>query len=419
MSERIKIAILGAGGRGTGFAHIIKSLSHIAEVVAVAEPRDSYRNDIQKLFDLPNDRVFTDWRDFVALGKVCDAVIIATMDREHVDPAVACQKSGYHMMLEKPMAISLEDCRKIASAQKEHDVITAVCHSMRYVKGFAMVKDIVDSGKLGKIMTIDNLEQVAFWHQAHSFVRGNWGNEGRSAFMLLAKSCHDIDYISYLTGVKCRQVSSFGSLSHFSEKNAPQGSTDRCTDGCTVEATCPYSAIKAYVDNPDLDHWPASVCSYEHTPEAHMEAIKTGPYGRCVYRCDNDVVDHQVVAMQFEDDITATFTMTAFTQGGGRRLRIHGSAAELSYDESEITVRYFDSNNVENIKVGAEIGGHGGGDNRVIRSWVDAIRSNDPSLVLTDVHESLRTHSIVFAAEESRHKKQTIDMDEIYGAYYK
>ncbi len=416
MSERIKIALLGAGGRGSGFANTIKNLAHMAEIVAVAEPRDSYRNDIQQQFDLPPNRVFTDWRDFVALGKICDAVIIATMDQEHVGPAVACQKLGYHMMLEKPMAISLEDCRKIAEAQKEHGVITTVCHSMRYNKGFAMVKDILDSGKLGEIITIDQLEQVAFWHQAHSFVRGNWGNEGRSTFMLLAKSCHDIDYIAYLTGKSCQQISSFGGLAHFTTANAPEGSTERCTDGCSVETTCPYSAIKEYVNNANLNQWPANVCSHEHTREAHMEAIKTGPYGRCVYRCDNDVVDHQVVIMQFADNITATFTMTAFTQGGGRKLRVHGSAAELTYDESEITIKYFGSNNVERITVGAETGGHGGGDQRVINAWLQAIQANDANLVMTDVHESLRTHSIVFAAEQSRREKRMIDMAEIYSA---
>ncbi|MFT5085868.1 MAG: putative dehydrogenase [Candidatus Latescibacterota bacterium] len=416
MSQRIKIALLGAGGRGTGFAKTVKDLSHLAEIVAVAEPRESYREDIRQLFDLPENRVFTDWRDLVAVENICDAVIIATMDQEHVGPALACQKLGYHMMLEKPMATSLEDCQKIAAAQKEHEVITTVCHSLRYNKGFALVKDLIDSGKLGEIITIDQLEQVGFWHQAHSFVRGNWGNEANSTFMLLAKSCHDIDYISYLAGRDCRQVSSFGSLSHFTAANAPEGSSERCTGGCAVEATCPYSAIKAYVDSPNLDQWPANVCAHEHTREAHRRAIETGPYGRCVYRCDNDVVDHQVVAMHFDAGVTATFTMTAFTQGGGRKLRVHGSVGELLFDESEIAIKYYGSNNIERIAVGAEVGGHGGGDKRVVSAWLDAIRLGDPSLVTTDVHESLRTHSIVFAAEQSRRERRMIDMAEIYAA---
>lgn len=416
MSERIKVALLGAGGRGTGFAHTIKNLSHLAEIVAVAEPRESYRRDIQALFDLPDERTLADWREFAALDKCCDAVIIATMDQEHVGPAIACQQMGYHMMLEKPMATSLEDCRQIAAAQREHDVITTVCHSMRYNKGFSLVKEIVDSGRLGKIITVDQLEQVAFWHQAHSFVRGNWGNEERSTFMLMAKSCHDIDYISYLIGRDCRRVSSFGSLSHFNAANAPEGSTERCSDGCAVEASCPYSALKVYVDAPNLDGWPANVCAHEHTREAHMEAIQTGPYGRCVYRCDNDVVDHQVVAMDFDGDITATFTMTAFTHGGGRKLRIHGSEAELSFDEGDIVVKHYASNNVERISIGAEGGGHGGGDNRVISAWLDAIRTGDGSRVVTDVHESLRTHGIVFAAERARREGRMVDLAEIYDA---
>jgi predicted dehydrogenase len=409
MSQITSIAIIGAGGRGAGFANIINDYKHLGEVVAVAEPRDDYRKHIQETCNIPDDMAFASWEDFFAKDKLCDAVVIATMDQDHVGPAVAAQEKGYHMMLEKPMAVSLEDCEAIAAAQKVKNVTTAVCHSMRYNKGFAIVKEIVDSGRIGKVVSLDQLEQVAFWHQAHSFVRGNWGNEGRSTFMLMAKSCHDIDYINYLIGKKCLSVSSFGALSYFNEANAPEGSTDRCTDGCAVESSCPYSAIKAYV-HANREGWPAAVCSYDHSVEAHLEAIKSGPYGKCVYRCDNDVVDHQTVNMLFENDITATFTMTAFTLKGGRILRVHGTEGELRYDENEITIHSFLTENVETIKIGAEVGGHGGGDNRVIRSWLEAIHTGDVSKVTTDVHESLRTHKVVFAAEQSRLEKRMVEL---------
>ena len=413
-TKPITVAILGGGGRGTGFAALVRQAGYagLGQVAGVAEPRDEYREGIAGSCSLPRDRVFRTWQEFVEHPRLCDAVIISTMDRDHVGPAVACLDKGYHVMLEKPMATTLADCRAIEAAQRRAGAIMAVCHSMRYNKGFAKVKELVAAGRIGRVVTVDQLEQVAFWHQAHSFVRGNWGNESRSTFMLLAKSCHDIDYIAHVIGSPCRRVSSFGGLSCFTAAHAPEGSTARCNDGCAVERACPYSAIKRYVEG-KLDTWPADVVSYVHTREAHLDAIRQGPYGRCVYRCDNDVVDHQVVAMEFDGDVTATFTMTAFTQGGGRKLRVHGTEGEVSLDEEGVVLRTFADLNVERITPGPETGGHGGGDWRVISSWLQGIRTGDRSLILTDAQESLRTHTIVFAAERSRREGRTVALSEM------
>ena len=406
------IAIIGAGGRGGGFGDLIHQFNTLGTVAAVAEPRDDYRGAFAERHQLPPDRVFKSWREFCAQPRLCDAVVISTMDRDHVGPAVACLKKKYDVLLEKPMAVSLADCRAIERAQRQSKSIMGVCHSLRYNKGFRKVKDLIDQGAIGRVMTIDQLEQVAYWHQAHSFVRGNWGNQERSTFMLLAKSCHDIDYIAYLAGVPCRRVSSFGHLSHFTKANAPKGSTARCTGGCAVEQSCPYSALKQYVYG-NRTGWPGSMVSFDHSVEAHLEAIRKGPYGRCVYRADNDVVDHQVVAMEFEKEITATFTMTAFTQGMGRKLRVHGDKGELEFNEERIVVKTFGDNNVSTLTIGAETGGHGGGDNRVVEEWLTALHTRNDSNIVANAQESLRTHTIVFAAEKSRLEKRMVEIDEM------
>ena len=414
-SGLITVAVLGAGGRGAGFGQIIKDAPHRAKVVAVAEPRDAYRDEFARLHGLPKDAVFKMWHEFVRQAKMCDAVVIATMDQEHVAPAVACLEKGYHLLLEKPMATTLDDCRAIEAAQRKSGKLVAVCHSLRYHKAFRKVREIIDSGRIGRVMSIDQLEQVAYWHQAHSFVRGNWGNEGRSSFMLMAKSCHDIDFIAYLVGKPCLRVSSFGALTYFKRENAPKGSAERCTNGCEVEPTCAYSALKQYVQRSpaELNVWPANVVAPVHTPEAHLEAIKTGPYGRCVWHCDNDVVDHQVVAMEFEGGVTATFTMTGFTMDGGRKIRVHGTEGEILFEENCVTMKTFATNNVEAIQIGEEVGGHGGGDTRVVQNWLEAIRCGDASLILTNAEESLRTHTIVFAAEKSRREKRMVAVAEL------
>lgn len=408
-----KIAIIGAGGRGCGFAALIKEFGTLGEVVAVAEPRDEYRMAVVTAHGITPAMTFRTWQEFVARPKLCDAVVIATMDREHAGPAIACLEKGYHLLLEKPMATTLEDCRAIEAAQRKTGKIVAVCHSMRYHKGFRKVKELIADGAVGRVITLDQIEQVAYWHQAHSFVRGNWGNEGRSAFMLMTKSCHDIDYISHIVDKPCLRVSSFGALTHFRRENAPRGSADRCADACPAEPTCPYSALKMYVQTAERASWPASTVSYNHSYDAHLKAVETGPYGRCVYKADNDVVDHQVVAMEFADDVTATFTMTAFTQSGGRKLRVHGDRGELAFDEEMITVKTFGDNNVATYRMGVEAGGHGGGDDRVVREWLRALHTGDDSGIVANAQESLKTHTIVFAAERSRREKRTVAISEM------
>jgi predicted dehydrogenase len=411
MDSRVSVAIVGAGSRGFGFADIISRIPQWATIGAVAEPRREYREAFAALYRLPRDRVFTDWRELAARPRLCDAVVVATQDRDHVEPAVAFTQMGCHMLLEKPMATTLEDCRRIARAQEEAGTITCVCHSLRYNRSFAELSKVVQDGRIGRVITIDQLEQVAWWHQAHSYVRGNWGNEERSSFMLLSKSCHDIDYIAHLAGSDCQRVLSFGSLSYFTRQNAPAGSGERCTS-CAVEPGCAYSALKRYVDC-EREQWPASVVSAEHTREAHLRAVTEGPYGRCVWKCDNDVVDHQVVCMEFDSGLTATFTMTAFTQAGGRRIRVHGTEGEVEFTEERMWVRTFADERTETTVFETEEGGHGGGDARVVVSFIASIRENNSALVLTDVRESLRTHAVVFAAELSRRQGRMVAMEEM------
>jgi predicted dehydrogenase len=412
MNAPVTIAVIGAGSRGSMFADLVAGLPDRGRIVAVAEPRDAYREGFARRHRLGAAAVFSDWRAFFDGPRRCDAVIVATLDRDHAGPAIAASRLGYHLLLEKPMAVTLEDCRAIAAAQRAAGTVSSVCHSLRYHAGFAALKDTVAGGRIGRPVSLDQVEQVAWWHQAHSFVRGNWGNEARSTFMLMAKSCHDLDYLAYLASpAACRSVCSYGSLAYFTRENAPADSVDRCLD-CPRERACPYSAVRTYVEA-DRESWPAAVVSPIHSREAHLEALRTGPYGRCVWRSDNDVVDHQVVALEFADGLTATFTMTAFTQHGGRKIRVHGTEGEIEFQEERMQVRTFADRHDEDIVFAAEDGGHGGGDLRVVRSFLEAVTRGDPALVRSSVAESLRTHTIVFAAERSRRLGRAVALSEM------
>ena len=331
----VTIAIAGAGDRGrTAYAPYVLENPKEGKVVAVAEPIAARRKMTIEAHGIAAENVFTDWKEMAAKPKLADAVIIATQDRDHKEPAIAFAKKGYHMLLEKPMAPTAEDCRAIVKAVKDAGVIFAVGHVMRYSAYWKKLKSVIDSGVIGKVVAVQHLEPVGYWHQAHSFVRGHWGNSVKSSFMLLAKSCHDIDMLRFIIGKKCLSASSFGSLSHFRKEGKPKGGGTRCVK-CGVEPTCPYSAKKIYLTG--KTEWPVSSISDDLSPEGIKKAVETGPYGRCVYECDNDVVDHQVVNLLYEDGVTASFTMCGLTDNCGRQTRVMGTLGQLVGNRSTLS----------------------------------------------------------------------------------
>jgi len=390
-----------------GFAGYASAHPEQATVVGVAEPREHYRTTLAERHGIEPENVFGDWEPMAARERFADAAVVATPDAVHCGPAVALAEKGYHILLEKPLAPTEEECRRIVDAVKANGVLLAVGHVMRYTQYTQTLKRVLDSGRIGEIVTIQHLEPVGYWHQAHSFVRGNWRNEAESSFMLLAKSCHDLDWLHYIMGLRCEAVSSFGSLHHFRRGCQPEGASDRCLD-CAVEPECAYSAKKIYLGRVAKGHtgWPVDVLTPDTTMEGVTEALRNGPYGRCVYACDNDVVDHQVVNLRFEGGPTATFTMTAFNQGGHRQTRIFGTKGEIVGDGSTLRVFDFLTDTAEVINTSASagsiLGGHGGGDYGLMSSFVAAVANDDPGRVLSGPDETLESHLMVFAAERAR-----------------
>ena len=412
LNQPLTFAVLGAGGRGGNFSRWLKSHPEYGSIVAIAEPNQKKRKAIADLFSLPADRQFENWEDFARQPRIADAVINTTMDRLHAPSAIPLLAKGYHMLLEKPMATTLEDCVAIDKARQAAGTVVSVCHSLRYHLAYREIKRLLTAGAIGRLISFDQLEGVEYIHQSHSFVRGNWGNQGRSTFMLMSKSCHDMDIMAYLAGKPCRRVSSFGSLTYFTKANAPKGAPLTCVEGCPAERECIYSAIKLYAakDSP----WAGWASMTDLPFEERMEILKTSPYGRCVFQTDNDVVDHQVVAMEFDSDITATFTMTAFAPGG-RKIRLHGTegylVAEVESNNIEVT-RFSDGAKLKTV-IPPQSGGHGGADDNVMRELCHAIWSNNPDAVLTTTAQSLETHKIAFASERARLEKRVVELSEL------
>ena len=405
----VRLLIVGAGGRGGVYAGFAAAHPEGAKVVAVAEPRDFHRNRMVAEHQIEPAAVFTDWRELADRPRLADAAVICTQDAMHVEPTIALAAKGYHILLEKPMAPTEGECVRIVEAVRKAGVLFAVCHVLRYTDYTSKLKALLKDGLIGDVVNIQHLEPVGYWHQAHSFVRGSFRNTAESSPMLLAKSCHDIDWVSYVMGRPCRRVSSFGSLLHFrrESKPAPAGAATRCVE-CPFDPQCPYSAIKIYVGRTTRGYkgWPVDVVSPDSTSAGIWKALVSGPYGRCVYECDNDVVDHQVVNMEFEGGPTAAFTMTAFNAGGGRKTRIFGTRGELYGEESKLEHYDFLRDQKHEIDTTSPdsdgLGGHGGGDGRLMECFIQAVAAGDPSPILSGPDATLESHRMVFAAERSR-----------------
>lgn len=408
-AKKVTVLVVGAGARGEIYSRYALEHPDRMQVVGVAEPREAYRQQFVAQHNIEQENIFNDWKAAAARPRMADVVLICTQDTMHKEPAIAFADLGYHILLEKPLAPTPEDCRAIIAAVKRNNVLLGVAHVLRYTRYTQKLKSLLDSGVIGDIVSMQHLEPVGYWHQAHSFVRGNWRNEAESSFMLLQKSCHDMDWIRYIMGGHCQDVTSFGNLSHFVKENQPEGAADRCLD-CQVEATCPWSACKIYLgeDHKCTPHF-RRVLTADPTEENVRQALREGPYGRCVYRCDNDVVDHQVVNLRFAHQQTVTFTMTAFTRMEDRKTRLFGTKGYLEGNGEQIRVFDFLTDRetvyaIEEIAAGTQtqMGGHGGGDYYLMDRFIHAVMAGDQSMILSGPDEALESHLMVFAAERAR-----------------
>lgn len=409
----LRVAVIGAGVRGTSLARRLLSSELSAVVTAVAEPDEEKRRSFAVEFNLPEQSVFPGWVDLINNKPACDAAIIATLDNQHAGPAVACLNNDWHILLEKPLADNFEDCRLIVRTQDVRKKVVAVCHTLRFMDGFRRVKEILSDGAIGDIVHIEHMEAIGHLRFAHNYVRGRWAKEKENTFLLLHKCSHDIDYINWLFREPCARVSSFGSLKYFISANAPKGSARRCMDGCIINNTCPYSAPALYVNAP-LNEWPARDVCRIHTRDEHLNAVKTGPFGACVWHAGNDVVDHQVVMMEFEGGATATCTLSGYSATNGRRVRLQGTLGEILFDEvaGTISTKRFSGQNEEIVQIEAPQSYHPE-DQDIVDEWLSSIINS--TTVTVDASEALRTHAVVFAAEKSRKENRTVEMSELIG----
>lgn len=428
IKKQLTAIVCGAGCRGTTYAKYMKTLSDKYAVVGVAEPIATRRNNLQRMFNIPNENCFADYREILAKPKMADIAVIATQDNMHVEPALMAIEKGYHLLLEKPVAPTPEECVRIAQAAKEKGVKVLVCHVLRYTPFYKTIKKAVMDGLIGDIVSVMAVEGVGNTHQSHSYVRGDWKSERTSSPMLLAKCCHDLDIIQWIVDKPCQKVSSFGELTYFKPENAPKGAPKRCYNtNCPDRKTCPYDVNKVYLS----EHAPgfmrlAAARGYSDGFDPNDDEVRLGlegtGFGDCVFFAGNDVVDHQIVNMQFADGVTASLTMNAFNEGG-RYIRLFGTRGELYADHkcSEITVFTFEDRKRKTIPViktdESIAGGHGGGDGGMIDEMYTYFTDEYSGFCAANIDVSVKNHLIGFATEKARNN-DTVECVQEFAAHY-
>lgn len=415
-SKQITVVIIGAGNRGRLYASYAKMFPENVKVVGVSDILESRRHDMADKHNVPQENRFGHYNEVFTRPKFADAVVIATPDDRHVEPCLKAMELGYDVLLEKPAAPTEKECRQILAHSKKYGSIVAVCHVLRYAPYFIALKAAIDSGMIGKLVSIQHMEPIQYAHMAHSYVRGNWRNSEETTPIILAKSCHDLDIMRWLIGSPCKTITADGSLHLFKKENAPEGAPARCTDGCPHEATCPYSAIDIYARR--KRHLGVFDLKDKKDENEIMEKLKTTWYGRCVYHCDNNQPDHYVANMTFADGQTAAFNMEAFTPWGGRRTRVMGTTGFIEGDMKTFTVWDFRTGKKDTwhleVEEHAEYrgSGHGGGDYALVRDFVEAVASQDNSKLSSTIEASVESHLMGFAAEKSRKsgRKEKIEL---------
>lgn len=414
MGKQLKVAIAGLGNRGRGaYAAAAKLFPDKMKITAVADIDPAKVAEAAREYQVPEEGCFASAEDMLAKEKLADVMVIATQDRQHVKHALPALRKGYHLLLEKPISPNLEECRELVRTAKECNRQVVVCHVLRYTPFYTKLKEMIDSGTIGEIVSVMSIENVGWWHHAHSFVRGNWRNSDTTSPMILQKCCHDMDILLWLTGKTCESVSSFGSTYLFRKERAPKGAAERCVDDCRVKAECPFDAEKIYMEHEKhgFNHgnrgWPLDILTLHPTEESMRHALRSGPYGRCVYACDNNVVDHQVVNLNMTDGTTISHTMCGFTSEISRYAKFMGTKGEMIADMAENAIRITkfgkEAEIVDVSQLAEDFSGHGGGDKRLVEEFLDMIiEGREPDERTTSVECSMESHYCALAAEESR-----------------
>ena len=403
--KTLNCAILGYGNRGSVYADLLYKTDGV-KISAVCDVNPDAVELAKEKYGLADEQCFTSEEKFFRARRG-EACVIATMDKLHVRHAGSALALGYDVLLEKPIATSYADCVEIERIAEKHGSKILVCHVLRYTAFFRKIKELLEKGEIGEITSVSESEDVDFVHYWLSFLHGNWHKEENSSPIILQKCCHDFDIIGWLTGKKCRRVSSFGHLNVYKKENKPADAAEYCFE-CPRVKNCEYSGIRIMCNQP---LWLKGYYPEMEMTDAGVEKIlsdKTNPFSKCAFNGDNDVMTDQIVNMYCEDGVLVQTLMSGFSSGGRREITIHASRGEIYgyMGAEEVLVKYKPFQRAPetfDLTKNSAVSGHGGGDENIIRSFVGYVRDGKDDGMLSTIEDSILSHKIAFAAEESRH----------------
>lgn len=420
----ITAIIVGAGHRSFVYSKLALTNPEMLKIVGVADPNPVRRKKAMDTFGFGEDMCFESAQKLAKKGKIADTVINGTMDEQHLETAIPLLNAGYDMLLEKPFAPNEDEMRQIVECARKNNSKVMICHVLRYTPFYYGIKERIVNGEIGDIINIQTTEHVSYHHLSTSYVRGKWANKDKChTTMLLAKCCHDLDIMMWMMAdTKPTQISSFGGKFQFKPENAPKNAGTICMKDCPLVDKCVYSTKRLYIDHPDrwaFYVWDALEGKENITIEDKIALMKSdSPYARCIYKCDNNVVDHQSVLVNFASGATGTHNMVGGSAEPRRNIHIIGTKGEIfgNFEDSKFTVLKInpspDAHNEEcdveevDLRVTGDMvgayGGHGGGDERLAEDFVKYIRGEKPSLACTSIFDSVAGHLSVYLADESR-----------------
>lgn len=410
MTKIPQVALIGAGYRGNAYGDIALKNPHLMKFTYICDIRPDAVRAFAEKHDIPAENCFADSITMLNAVSNIDAVVVANLDKDHETVAVAALERGINVLLEKPMASTVDACQRMADTAARNQRFLMICHVLRYTPFFAKIKELIENQSFGAVQTIRASENIGYYHHSHSYVRGNFRRLEDGSPLILAKCSHDMDILHWLADATPLRISSFGSLRQFSSEHAPLGSAQRCLDGCMVEATCPYSARRIYLG--DHTGWPVSMISVDTSLEARTRAIQSGPYGRCVYHSDNTVVDRQIVGIEFANHITASFEVNAFNKRTERHIHIGGSEGELTgcFEDGTIAIKFFDDRPDIAVNIETLAGDHMGGDLRLMEDFSATLCTPYGRDIRTAAEKSVMSHLMALAAEQARVSRQVIEL---------
>ncbi len=407
------ISVIGLGNRGTEYMGFIKGFhSKKAKIAALCDIRQQALDDIAPQYKIPKEMQFNTTEAFFSKGVISDALIITTQDASHFEITKAAIETGYkYILLEKPVSGVKDEYRTLRDMAEANGTLLIICHVLRYSNYYSKIKEIIESGKIGDIVSVNHTENVGYFHFAHSYVRGNWRDEFTSTPSILAKCCHDIDLIAWFIDSPCASVSSVGDVKYFRKENAPEGATERCLGGCKAKKNCPYDAEAFYITDPFykakfIKHMKRTLTGKaQNSKQDIVDALKYGDYGKCVFLNDNNVCDHQLVTMKFENGAVAVLNLNGFSQKMFRECHIVGTKGELIGYGTKLKMNIFGGKSSTVWTGSPAISGHIEGDIRLVSGFIKILCGERKDLKnVTTIDATVISHDIAVAAEISRKK---------------